>query len=55
MISQKYTSEFDVTDACPDAMQVGGKAEFDEKYEKWKIKTENLKPTWRWVDEDENE
>lgn len=52
MISQKHTDEFEVSDACPESMQAGGKAEFDEKFEKWKVKTENEKPTWRWVDED---
>mgnify|MGYP003989108083 FL=1 len=53
MISQKYTDEYEVSDACPEAMQAGGKAEFDEKFEKWKVKQANIKPTWRWVKEDE--
>jgi hypothetical protein len=49
----KHTDEYDVTDACPDSIQIGGKKEFDEGYEKWKIKQKKMKPTWRWIKEDE--
>jgi len=53
MISHRNTDEYEVTDACPEAMQAGGKKEFDEAFEKWKVKVANMRPTWRWVEEDE--
>ena len=49
----KNTSEYDVTDACPEPKVSGAKAEFDRQFEKWKVKQANKRPKFKWVKEEE--
>lgn len=47
------TNEYEISDACPESMSLGTRKEFDEKYEKWRVKQANQPPAWRWITEEE--
>jgi hypothetical protein len=47
------TNEYEISDACPESLDLGTQKDFDEKYEKWKAKQIKQPPAWRWVTEEE--
>jgi len=49
------TNQYEVSDACPESLELGTQKDFDEKYEKWKIKQANQPPTWAWIEEETND